>query len=56
MKKKHKLKAVCSAYPEEDQPHRILHESEIPEGTEFTTDDSDGVVTIRIQKIKYEEY
>lgn len=55
MKKRHTLKKVSSAQLEADQPHRILHEMELPEGTEFTTDDSKGIVTIRINEIKHEK-
>lgn len=54
MKKTHQLKKINRAVHDSDQPHRILHEMNLPEGTEFTTDDSEGVITIRINKIKYE--
>jgi hypothetical protein len=56
MQRKQKLKRVSETHRDNEQPHRILNEMEFPKGTEFTTDDSDGIVTIRINKIKYENY
>ena len=56
MNKRHTLKKLKEAVHDSDQSHRILHEMDLPEGTEFTTDDSDGVVTIRINKINYEKH
>ena len=56
MKKEHQLKKVSETKSDKDQPHRILNEMGFPEETEFTTDDSDGMVTIRINLIKNDEY
>jgi hypothetical protein len=53
MEKKQKLKKVHEAVHDSDQPHRILSEMGLPEGTEFTTDDSEGMVKITVGKIKY---
>lgn len=55
METKHQLKKISKTKSDKDQPHRILNEMGFPEKTAFTTDDSDGMVTIRINKIKYEE-
>ena len=54
MNKRHTLKKLKEAVHDSDQPHRILSEMELPEGTEFTTDDSEGVVKITIGKINNE--
>lgn len=54
MKKAHKLKEVTKAVHDSDQPHRILNEIGLPKGTEFTTDDSEGVVKITLGKITHE--
>lgn len=54
MKKIQKLKKVTKAVHDSDQPHRILNEMSLPEGTEFTTDDSEGMVKITIGKINNE--
>jgi len=54
MKKIQKLKKIIKAVHDSDQPHRILNEMELPEGTEFTTDDSEGMVTITLGKITHE--
>jgi hypothetical protein len=51
MKKAHKLKQISKAVHDSDQPHRILNEMELPTGTEFVTDDSEGVVKITLGKI-----
>ena len=54
LKKTHKLKQVTKAVHDSDQPHRILSEMDLPEGTEFTTDDSEGMVKITLGKITHE--
>ena len=54
MNKRHTLKKLKEAVHDSDQPHRILHEMGLPEGTEFITDDSEGVVKITIGKINNE--
>lgn len=53
MKKTHQLKKISKAVHDSDQPHRILQEIGLPEGTEFITDDSEGVVKITIGKINH---
>jgi hypothetical protein len=54
MKKTHRLKQISKAVHDSDQPHRILNEMELPEGTEFVTDDSEGMVKITLSKITNE--
>ena len=54
MKKIHRLKQISKAVHDSDQPHRILNEMELPEGTEFVTDDSEGMVKITLSKITNE--
>lgn len=54
MEKKHVLKKLNEAVHDCDQPHRILSELGLPEGTEFTTDDSGGMVKITVGKINHE--
>ncbi len=54
MKKTHQLKELSKAVHDTDQPHRIIHDIGLPEGTEFTTDDSEGVVKITLRKITNE--
>lgn len=54
MKKTHKLKQISKTINDTDQPHRIIHEMDLPEGTEFTTDDSEGVVKITLGRITNE--
>lgn len=53
MKKTHHLKQLNKAVHDSDQPHRIIHEIGLPEGTEFVVDDSEGMVKITIGKINH---
>lgn len=52
----HRLKRLSKCISEKDLLHRLLHECELPEGTEFSRRTEDGMIVVSVDKRVYREY